>query len=544
VIVPDHDDRGISRRSALTVLAAAGVAAVLPPVRATGAGGKDVTVPAFELEEATLAQLGRAMDEGRLSSEELCRRYLERIQTVDGRLRSILQVNPQALEIARTLDRERREKGSRGALHGIPLVLKDNIATADAMETAAGSLALVGARPQHDAGIVRALRRAGAVPLAKTNLSEWANFRSTRSSSGWSGRGGQCRNPYVLDRSPCGSSSGTAAAVATNLAAVGVGTETDGSVVCPSAACCLVGIKPTVGLIGRSGIIPISRTQDTAGPMARTVEDAVQLLAAMVGPDPDDPASTAAPFATSDLMAALQPTSLKGIRIGVPRKKLFGYSPPADAVTETVLGTLRRLGATLVDPADIPHVGEYDDAEMEVLLFEFKAGIEEYLRGLGPAAPVHDLAGLIRYNEEQRDREMPFFGQEIFEMAAKKGPLSDAGYRKALARCGKLARAEGLDAAFAAHGVDAFIAPTGSPVWPIDLINGDHFLGASSTPAAVSGYASLTLPAGFVHDLPVGISLIGRAWSEPALIRIASALEREMAVRRPPRLLPTLSLGG
>jgi len=540
----DRDDRGISRRSALTALAAAGVAAALPAVRSAGAEETSTPVPAFELEEATLAELGRAMEAGRLSSQELCRRYLERIRALDGRLQSILEVNPQALETARRLDRERRDKGPRGGLHGVPVVLKDNIATADAMETAAGSLALLGARPRHDAAVVRALRRAGAVLLAKTNLSEWANFRSTRSSSGWSGRGGQCRNPYVLDRSPCGSSSGTAAAVAANLAAVGVGTETDGSVVCPSAACGLVGIKPTVGLIGRSGIIPISRTQDTAGPMARTVADAVVLLAVMAGPDPDDSASAAAPYAASQLMAALKADSLKGVRIGVPRTKLFGYSPPADTVTDTVVDLLRRLGATVVDPADIPHVGEYDDAEMEVLLFEFKAGIEEYLRGLGPDVPVHDLAGLIRFNENHRDREMPFFGQEIFEMAVEKGPLSDPGYRKALARCGKLARAEGLDAAFSTHRVDAFIAPTGSPVWPIDLINGDHFLGASSTPAAVTGYASLTLPAGFVHGLPVGVSLIGRAWSEPTLIRIAAVMEREMEVRRPPRFLPTLSLGG
>ncbi|NOZ93854.1 MAG: amidase [Acidobacteria bacterium] len=537
----DRDGRGISRRSALGVLAAAGVAAALPPARpATGA--QRTPVPAFELEEATIEELGRAMGEGRLSSEELCRRYLGRIDALDGRLRSILGVNPQALDIARALDRERRAKGPRGPLHGTPIVLKDNVATADAMETTAGSLALVGARPRRDAAIVRALRRAGAVLLAKTNLSEWANFRSSRASSGWSGRGGQCRNPYVLDRTPCGSSSGTAAAVAANLAAAGVGTETDGSVVCPSAACSLVGIKPTVGLLGRSGIIPISKTQDTAGPMTRTVADAAALLAGMIGPDPDDPAWTRPPYDPAALLKALEPASLEGMRIGVPREKLFGYSPQADAAAEEVLHVLRRLGATVVDPADIPHLGQYDDAEMEVLLFEFKAGIIAYLEGLGPGAPVHDLAGLIRFNERHRDREMPYFGQDIFEKAEAKGPLTDPKYRAALKTCRELSRKEGLDAAFAKHRVDVFLAPTGSPPWTIDLINGDHFLGASSTPAAVSGYASLTLPAGYVFDLPVGVALIGKAWSEPLLIRIAAAVEREMKVRRPPRLLPTLPL--
>jgi len=536
----ERDERGLTRRGALGVLAAAGIAAALP---ASGDGlGADPKgpVPAFELEEVTLEQLGRAMAGGALSSEELCRRYLERIEKLDGRLRSILQVNPDALTIARRLDRERREKGPRGPLHGIPIVIKDNIATADAMETTAGSLALLGARPRHDATVVRALRRAGVVLLAKANLSEWANFRSSRASSGWSGRGGQCRNPYVLDRTPCGSSSGTGVAVAANLAAVGVGTETDGSVVCPSAACSLVGIKPTVGLLGRSGIIPISRTQDTAGPMARTVADAVHLLAGMMSPDPEDPAWTVAPFTAGDLLGALGSTSLRGVRIGVPRKGLFGYSPQADAATETVLGALRRLGATIVDPADIPHLGDYDDAEMEVLLYEFKAGIDAYLAGLGPGAPVHDLAGLIRFDEQRRDREMPYFGQDLFEKAVEKGPLTDPKYRAALKTCRELSRAEGLDVAFARHRVDALLAPTGSPPWTIDLVNGDHFLGASSSPAAVSGYASLTLPAGYVFDLPVGITLIGKAWSEPMLVRIAAAVEREMPVRRPPRLLPTL----
>jgi amidase len=483
------------------------------------------------------------MNAGTHTARSLTEAYLGRIEAIDGGMRSVIEVNPDAVAIAVALDAERKAKGPRGPLHGIPVVVKDNIATADRMATTAGSLALVGAKAPRDSFVAERLRAAGAVILGKTNLSEWANFRSSKSSSGWSGRGGQCRNPYALDRSPCGSSSGTGAAVSANLAAVGVGTETDGSIVCPSAINSLVGIKPTVGLVSRSGIVPISHTQDTAGPMARTVAGAAALLGALAGVDPRDAATAVGRGkAAADYTEFLDPNGLKGARIGVARAKFFGYSSETDALAEAALMAMKRLGAVIVDPADIPHAGEFDDAEFEVLLYEFKADLNAYLAEWAPGAPVRTLADIIAFNEQHRDREMPYFGQDTMEKAEKKGPLTEKAYLKALKTCRALSRAKGLDAVMTTHRLDAIVAPTGGPPWTIDLVNGDHFLGASSTPAAVSGYPSVTVPAGYVFGLPVGMSFIGRAWSEGTLIRLAYAFEQGTKLRRPPRLLATADL--
>ena len=538
---------GMSRRELLHAGVAGGLAVaagrVVPAAVREPAGPAPVAAAPFELEEATIAQLQAEMGAGTHTARSLAEAYLGRIEAIDPSLRSVIEVNPDAVAIAVALDSERKAKGPRGPLHGIPVVIKDNVATADRMATTAGSLALVGARAPRDSAVAERLRTAGAVILGKTNLSEWANFRSSRSSSGWSGRGGQCRNPYALDRSPCGSSSGTGAAVAANLAAVGVGTETDGSIVCPSAINSLVGIKPTVGLVSRAGIVPISHTQDTAGPMARSVADAATLLSALAGVDPRDAATAAGrDKVAADYTAFLDPDGLKGARIGVARAKFFGYSPEADALVEAALAAMKRLGAVIVDPADIPHAGEFDDAEFEVLLYEFKADLNAYLAEWAPGAPVRTLADVIAFNERHRDREMPYFGQETMEKAEKKGPLTEKGYLKALKRCRELSRAKGLDAVMTAHRLDAIVAPTGGPAWTIDLVNGDHFLGASSTPAAVSGYPSVTVPAGYAFGLPVGLSFLGRAWSEGTLIRLAHAFEQGTKLRRPPRLLATADL--
>jgi amidase len=421
-------------------------------------------------------------------------------------------------------------------LHGIPLIIKDNIATADRMTNTAGSFALEGSIPPQDAFVTQRLREAGAVILGKANLSEWANFRSTHSSSGWSARGGQCRNPYSLDRSPCGSSAGTGAAIAANFAAVGVGTETDGSVVCPSAVNGLVGIKPTIGLVSRTGIIPISHSQDTAGPMARTVRDAAILLGVMVGADPTDQATRAgAARGQSDYTPFLDPTGLRGARIGVARNLNFGNSPDADRVTEEAIQRMRDAGAEVVDPAEIPNANDLGDSEFEVMLYEFKADLNAYFTWLGPNAPVKSMAEVIEFNERNRDREMPYFEQEIMVMAEAKGPLTEEAYRNALAHNHRLSRAEGIDAVMDRHNLDALVAPTTSPAWTIDLVNGDHYLGGSSGPAAISGYANITVPAGHALGLPVGVSFMGRGFSEPTLLRVAYAFEQVSAVRIPPQ---------
>jgi amidase len=496
----------------------------------------------FELDEATIADLQQGMESGRLTARSVAELYLARIEAIDRNgpaLRSILDVNPEALEIAEKLDRERREKGPRGPLHGIPVLLKDNLDTADRMTTTAGSLALEGAIPERDSFVAEKLRAAGAVLLAKANLSEWANFRSTRSSSGWSARGGQCRNPYVLDRNPCGSSSGSGAAVSANLGAVAIGTETDGSIVCPSNASGLVGLKPTVGLVSRAGIIPVAHSQDTAGPMTRTVTDAAIVLGAIAGPDPRDPSTSAsAGRAGADYRRFLDRDGLRGRRIGVARQYL-GFHSEVDGLMEEAITRMRSLGAEIVDVAVTPDA-ELADSEMTVLLYEFKADLNLYLAGLGEGAPVTSLAGLIEFNEKNREREMPHFGQELFLQAEEKGTLDDGEYRDALEKNHRLSRGEGIDAAVERHRLDAIVAPTGGPAWVTDLVNGDHYSGGSSTLAAVAGYPNLTVPAGEVHGLPVGISFFGAAWTEPVLLACAFAFEQATSFRRKPRFLASL----
>lgn len=538
---------GLSRRELLASSVTAAVTSTLVPLLGTHAQAASpgpAAAPPFELEEVGVAELQAGLTRGRWTALGLAQAYLARIATLDGQLRSVIEVNPDALAIANASDRERREAGARGPLHGVPVLIKDNIATADRMETTAGSLALVGRRPGRDAFVVERLRQAGAVILGKTNLSEWANFRSSQSSSGWSGRGGQCRNPFALDRSPCGSSSGTGAAVSANLAAIGVGTETDGSITCPAHVCGLVGVKPTLGLVSRTGIIPIAASQDTAGPMCRSVADAAALLGALAGEDPRDPATAACRGrAHPDYTRFLDPNGLQGARLGVPRTRFFGYSPEADRVVEDALGGLRRLGAVLVDPADIPRASDYDEEELDVLLYEFKAGLNAYLADLPGKGGPRTLADLVAFNEEARDREMPFFGQEIFHQAQGKGSLESRSYRTARETCIRLSRRKGLDAVLDAHRLDALVAPTGSPAWPIDLVNGDHYLGSFSQPAAVAGYPHVTVPAGFAFGLPVGLSFVGRAWSEPLLLKLAFAFEQATRHRRAPRLLPTADLG-
>ena len=539
-------------RSAAAALAAVGASAcgsTLPssvpvPVPVPGPVPGPATPPSpppFELDEATLTELQEGLRSGKHTARSLCERYLARIEALDRRgpaLHALLEINPDALTIADRLDAERRAHGGsgtgpRGPLHGIPVLIKGNIATADRMSTTAGSLALLGARPPEDATVVRRLREAGAVILGKTNLSEWANLRSSQASSGWSAQGGQCKNPYALDRSPCGSSSGTGAAIAANLAAVGVGTETDGSILCPSAFNALVGVKPTVGLVSRRGIVPIAHSQDTAGPMARTVRDAAILLGALAGPDPRDPV-TASAIAGTDYTRFLDPAGLRGARIGVMRAKLSGVNQGTDRLVNEALDAMRKQGAVIVDPADVPHLGEYDDAELTVLLYELKADLNAYLAEFAVGAPVKTLADVIAFNERNKDREMPFFGQDLFIKAQEKGPLTDPPYLDALAKCRRLSREEGLDAVLEQHHLDALVAPASSPPWSIDLVNGDHFLFGSTTPAAVAGYASVSVPCGVAFGLPVGLSFIGRRFGEGPLLKLAYAFEQATRHRRPP----------
>lgn len=542
------DAKRLSRR---TVLGWAGAAAAVPAagalglVAAGGAGAESAAAPVYqgpfpEIEELTIADLQAAMTAGQLSARQLTEMYLARIEALDRNgpaVNSIMETNPDALAQADVLDQERAAGATRGPLHGIPILLKDNIDTADRMLTTAGSLALVDSRPSRDATVVDRLRQAGAVILGKTTLSEWANFRSTHSASGWSGRGGQCRNPYALDRSPCGSSSGSAASVAANLAAASLGTETDGSIVCPSALCSVVGIKPTLGLTSRAGVIPIAHSQDTVGPHGRTVADAAALLGALTGVDPRDPATQeSAGHAETDYTRFLDPAGLRGARIGVAREGYFGYSDEADAIVEAAIEAMRQLGAEIVDPADIPTAQAMTEepGEFEVLLYEFKTDLNAYLAERGDPQ-AGSLADLIRFNEEHAAEEMPYFGQEIFLLAEAKGPLTDQVYLEALAKNRRLSREEGIDAVMETHRLDALVAPTGSPPWMIDVVNGDLFLGASSGPAALAGYPIVTVPAGYSYGLPVGISFIGRAWSEPTLIRLAHAFEQATQIRQTPR---------
>lgn len=503
---------------------------------------------ASRLEERTIPELQTLMEKGTISSEKLVSWYIRRIGRVDRRgpkLRSIAEVNPDAIETARRLDKERKRKGPRGPLHGIPVVLKDNIATTDRMGTTAGSLALVGSRPKKEAFVVRQLREAGAVVLGKSNLSEWANFRSNGSSSGWSARGGQVRNPYVLDRSPCGSSSGSAVAVAANLAAGAVGTETDGSILCPSSANGAVGIKPTLGLVSRSGVIPIAHSQDTVGPITRTVTDGAIMLGAMAGADGDDPSTrTSSGKLHRDYTKFLDGDGLRGSRIGIPRESYYGYSEKADAIAEEAIGRMRELGAEVIDPVNVPTARKMSSSEdeMTVLLYEFKADLNHYLSGLD-SSRVRSLKELIEFNEENREKELRYFGQDLFLKAQKTGGLKDRKYLKALKEDLRLSREEGIDLVMDRHHLDALVAPTTSPAWVIDLVDGDHGLGGASQPTALAGYPAITVPAGYAFGLPVGITFMGRAYSEPILIRLAYAFEQATRHRAPPRYRRTTASG-
>ncbi len=497
------------------------------------------------MEEWTISEMQRKMEAGEITARALVEGYLERIEIIDRqgpKLNSVLELNPDALAIAEALDRERSQGQVRGMLHGIPIIIKENIDTADRMPTTSGSLALEGSIAPQDAFLVARLREAGAVILGKANLSEWANFRSTHSVSGWSSRGGQTRNPYALDRSPCGSSSGSAVAVSANLCAAAVGTETDGSIICPAQTNGVVGIKPTLGLVSRAGVIPIAHSQDTAGPMARTVTDAAILLGAMTGVDPRDGATAASQGkALNDYTQFLDPNGLKGARIGVARN-FFDFHPAVDRLIEDCLKVLTIQGALLVDPANLDTAKQLDETEMEVLFYEFKADLNAYLAGLGPGAPVHSLEEIIAFNEKNQERVMPFFGQERMLKAQEKGPLTEVAYLKALETNHRLSRTEGIDAVLQKYQLDAIVAPAGGPAWLVDFVNGDCGEGGSSSPAAVAGYPNITVPAGHVFGLPVGISFFGAAWSEPVLLRLAYAFEQATKARRKPEFLSTVDL--
>ena len=499
------------------------------------------------MKERTIPEFQQEMISGALTARALTEAYLERIEALDQSgpgLNAVIEVNPDALDIAEALDAERQANGPRGPLHGIPVLIKDNVDTADKMQTTAGSLAVEGSIAAQDAFVAQKLREAGAVILAKTNLSEWANFRSTRSTSGWSSRGGQTRNPYALDRNPCGSSSGSAAAVAANLCAVAIGTETDGSIICPSQTNGIVGLKPTLGLVSRAGIVPIAHSQDTAGPMARTVADAAILLGALAGVDERDPVTAESKGKHhADYTQFLDPDGLRGARIGVARR-YFGFDPRVDQIVERCLAEMSRLGADIVDPVEIETAGELGGPEMEVLLYEFKADLDVYLSCLGPEVAVHSLGDVIAYNEAHRERVMPYFGQERMLAAREKGPLTDPAYLDALATHRRLSRTEGIDATLQKHTCDAIVAPSGAPACLIDWIRGDQSSRGSSSPAAVAGYPNITVPAGYVFGLPVGMSFFGGAYQEPTLLRLAYAFEQATRVRQPPRFLTTAELGG
>jgi amidase len=538
------------RRSFIAAAGAGGILAAGYRAVAQSASGDAASPPTstdspFELSEFSIDDLQRGMESGKFTSRSLVEKYLARIEAIDAAgplLKSVIEVNPDALALAEAADNERQSKKVRGPLHGIPVLIKDNIDTADKMATTAGSLALVDAKPPEDSFVVKQLRKAGAIVLGKTNLSEWANIRSNYSTSGWSGRGGLTRNPYALDRNPCGSSSGSGAAVAANLCAVAVGTETDGSILCPSSVCGIVGIKPTVGLVSRTGIIPISHSQDTAGPMTRTVRDAAILLGVLAGIDPQDTVTTESNgHAETDYTQSLDAAGLKGAKIGVARNH-FDFHDGVEAVMEEALEAIKQAGATLIDTEELRVVDESGSSESTVLRYELKADMAAYLARLGPNAPVKSLKDIIEFNNRNKEREMPYFGQDVFVKAEALGPLSDYKYLEALAKCRRLARTEGIDAVIDKHKLDAIVAPTMGPACLTDLVNGDRWLGGSTSAAAVAGYPSITVPAGFVFGLPLGLSFFGRAWSEPMLLKLAYAFEQATKLRKPPQFLATARL--
>ncbi len=549
----DHSNTTpVDRRAFVSASLAAGAALLGAPAVAAASDASSLTLTAVrsvgippsidDVLDHSVADLSAMLKRGAISSRDLTQRFLTRIAQMDKTgvaINAIMELNPDALAIADQRDAERKAGMTVGPLHGIPVLIKDNIGSADKMRTSAGSLALANSTPAKDAFVVERLRAAGAVLLGKTNLSEWANFRSSRSTSGWSGRGGQTRNPYVLDRNPCGSSSGTGAAIASTFATVGIGSETDGSIICPSAICGLVGIKPTVGLWGRSGIIPISASQDTAGPMARSVADAAALLGVLTGVDPRDDATNASRGkSTTNYATFLDAAGLKGTRIGAARH-LAGFNDAVDTRFNEAIAALRSAGATVIDSVKLTTAGKFDDAERIVLDYEFKAGLNAYFASLGKDAPVQTLAELIAWNEREKAREMPWFGQETFIRSQKCGPLTDKKYLDARAKCIRLTRTEGIDAVMKKHKLDAIILPSNQPAWTTDLLNGDHFTGGSTSFAAVSGYPSITVPMGLVGELPVGLSFMARAWEEGKLITLAHAFEQATKLRRAPKFLTT-----
>jgi amidase len=496
-----------------------------------------------ELAGASVRELGLHMQRGVLSAVDIARSCLARIDQLDRRgpmLSSMIQLNPDALAIARERDAERKAGRVRGPLHGIPVVVKDNIDSADKLLTSAGSFLLADAPATRDAFIIERLRAAGAVLLGKNNLSEWANFRSTHSVSGWSARGGLTKNPHVLDRNPSGSSSGTACAIAAGFAPLGIGTETDGSIISPASVCGIVGIKPTLGLWGRSGIVPIAHSQDTPGPMARSVADAATLLGPLTGIDPRDAATRPSQGRYQrDYTRHLDPRGLEGARLGVPRN-LAGFHPAVDRALDAAVDAMKYAGALVIDGLKLPTNGQFDDAELEVLLYEFKADLADYLATRGAGVSVRSLAEVIAFNERERKRELPWFGQELFERAQAKGPLSDPAYRSARELCSKLTRSEGLDVLFDKHSLDAIICPSNAPAWVTDMVSGDHVIGGNTSFAAVAGYPSLTVPMGFLHSLPLGLSFIARPWREDKLVELGHAFEHATRARRAPQFLPTL----
>jgi amidase len=518
-----------------SVIAISGLGACVSKPDEKSESKNKITPSEFELNEITIDELQAKMQSGELTAVQICQKYLDRIKRVDPLLKAVIELNPEALDIAAMMDAERKDRRVRGPLHGIPIMIKDNIDAGDKMQTTAGSLALEGNIAPEDAFIIKKLREAGAVLLGKTNLSEWANFRSESSSSGWSGRGGQVRNPYCLDRSPCGSSSGSGAAVSANLCAVTIGTETDGSIVCPSGINGIVGIKPTLGMLSRRGIIPIAHSQDTAGPMARSVKDAAILLGALAEFDPNDGETHVEKGEIfKDYTQFLDKDGLKGARIGLATN-MMGFHKNVDELIKQVTKTLLEMGAEVIE-FEFGTNRKMGQPEYQVLLYEFKTDLNKYLES-HPNAKPKSMAELIEFNKTNADKEMLWFGQEIFEEAQKKGDLTEKGYLDALAESKKLSQKEGIDAEMKKHNFDVIIAPTNGPAWTIDWVNGDHYGGGSSSPAAIAGYPSVTVPAGFVHGLPVGVSFFGKAWSEPKLLKYAFAFEQATKHRKTPEFI-------